>query len=292
MKKLEYKNPIRMPASDPICSASALGNTIIGILFDKKGSEIQQTIKSRTGVIDKKIDEYQGMLSKVDKFVEEKKTVLEELDDFYRDQSDKKTAFLKPYQDSLEVIHKEFNDKTGKVNKDMTDALFAFDKDTSKQIEKKAVDFEKSFDDFKEIFSDVNDFLEEEEEIVEESVRGIGFRRVVKGLYGPQGVTGCQGTSGTDNDSVQTYSYTTPDAFVRQVYVPTKEDEVTARLNTLRYLLAKYLNHVEVLKGSIHKLEEEKRRLNLISGNISPDREYKLDLNKLSAFGFEDVEVK
>jgi hypothetical protein len=266
-----------------------LGNTIIGILFDKKGSEIRQAIRARTVVIDKKIDEYQGVVSKVDKFVEEKKIVLKELDDFYQEQSDKKTAFLKPYQDSLEIIHKEFNDKLGKVNKDMTDAVFAFDKDTSKQVGKKAVGFEKSFDDFKEIFSDVNDFLEEEEEIIEESVRGAGFRGV-KGIYGPQGVTGCQGTSSTDN--VQTYSYATPGAFAGQIYTPTKEDEATARLNTLRALLAKYSSHVEVLKDSIRKLEEEKRRLNLISDNINPDREYKLDLNKLSAFGFEDVEVK
>jgi hypothetical protein len=291
MKKLEYRNPIRMPASDPICSASALGNTIIGILFDKKGNEIQQAIKARTVVIDKKIDEYQGVVSKVDKFVEEKKVILEELDDFYRDQSDKKNALLKPYQDSLDVIRKEFNGKFDKVNKDMSDAIFSFDKDTSKQIGKKAVGFEKSFNDFKEIFSDVSDFLEEEEEIIEkEPIRGAGFgdRIGVKGCAGSPGVSG---TVGTDNDSVQTYSYVTPGAFVNQVYGPTKEDEATAKLNTLRSLLAKYSSQIEILKESIRKLEEEKRRLNLISGNINPDREYKLDLNKLSAFGFEDVEI-
>ena len=39
------------------------------------------------------------------------------------------------------------------------------------------------------------------------------------------------------------------------------------------------------------KLEEEKRRLDLISRNIESDRIYKLDLNKLSAFGFEDIEI-
>jgi len=41
----------------------------------------------------------------------------------------------------------------------------------------------------------------------------------------------------------------------------------------------------------ILQLEEEKRRLSLIARNLDEKRSYKLDLNKLSAFGFEDVET-
>jgi hypothetical protein len=133
----------------------------------------------------------------------------------------------------------------------------------------------------------------EEELIEKEPIRGIGFGNRIgsTGLQGCTGSTGSSGTIGTDNDGVQTYSYVTPDAFVNQVYTTTKEDEATAKLNTLRNLLARYSNHIELLKNTIQKLEEEKRRLNLISDNINSEREYKLDLNKLSAFGFEDIEL-
>jgi hypothetical protein len=285
----DYKNPIKMRADDPICSASALGNTIIGILFDKKGSEIKQAIQARTTTIDRKVNEYQGMLSKVDTFIKEKKVVLKELDEFYRDQTDKKEAFIKPYQDSIEKIHKEFDDKLIKINKDMTYAVYAFDKDTSKQIGKKAMDFEKSFDDFKKTFSDVSEFLKQEDETIQAESLGYKGLRGVRGLTGSTESPGVSGNTTTSTDNIQ--AFYSPSLNSSQLYTPTEEDEATARLNTLRSLLTRYSNQVEVLKSSIHKLEEEKRRLNLISDNINPDREYKLDLNKLSAFGFEDIEV-
>ena len=39
-----YKEPIKISANDPICSATALEGTIIGILFDKTGADIQAAI--------------------------------------------------------------------------------------------------------------------------------------------------------------------------------------------------------------------------------------------------------
>ena len=36
----EYREPIAIAEDDPICSASALNGTVIGILFEKTGKEI------------------------------------------------------------------------------------------------------------------------------------------------------------------------------------------------------------------------------------------------------------
>ena len=69
----------------------------------------------------------------------------------------------------------------------------------------------------------------------------------------------------------------------------TEEDKALTKMRTLRNLLQKYLNRIETLKDVSRKLKEECRRLKLIAKNIDDDRAYKLDLNKLSAFGFEDM---
>ena len=45
------------------------------------------------------------------------------------------------------------------------------------------------------------------------------------------------------------------------------------------------------LASEVDELLRERRNLVLISGNLDPERKYKLDINKLSAFGFEDIEV-
>ncbi len=68
----------------------------------------------------------------------------------------------------------------------------------------------------------------------------------------------------------------------------TDEDKAVAKLETLRNLLKKNVNKLENLKKGIKKLEDEKRRLVLIMNHLDDERTYKLDLNKLSAFGFED----
>lgn len=64
-------------------------------------------------------------------------------------------------------------------------------------------------------------------------------------------------------------------------------DKAYTRLGALRSLLRKCTKKLRVLKDGINKLKEEKRRLQLTYDNIDIKRDYKLDLNMLSAFGFE-----
>ena len=70
-----------------------------------------------------------------------------------------------------------------------------------------------------------------------------------------------------------------------------KEDKALARLNTLKGMVTDYMMKVQSIQSEIKGLKEEKRRLTLIQRHIIDERFYKLDLNKLSAFGFEAVEL-
>jgi hypothetical protein len=282
----EYKRPIKMRQDDPVCSATALGNTIIGILFDKKGSDIRKAIAGRTVLIEKKVSEYDSIIFKIDGFIKEKRKILKDLDEYYQDRADKKEAIFKPYRKELDVINKECYDRTTLVLKDMNDTGFSFDKDTYNEIGKKAVVFEESFETFKDTFIEID-----EVKAVSQGAEGI---QGVIGYQGIQGLTGCQGIKGF-NDNVSSYStYTTAGDVLapKQVnLLSTKEDEAVARLGSLRNILLKYNQKANIIRDAIHTLNEEKRRLKVISDNINPEREYKLDLNKLSAFGFEDIEV-
>lgn len=71
-------------------------------------------------------------------------------------------------------------------------------------------------------------------------------------------------------------------------YSPTIEDEAYSKICTMRNILVKYFEKLEMIKRVIKKLELEHRRLDLITKNVVDDRSYKLDLIKLSALGFED----
>jgi hypothetical protein len=61
-------------------------------------------------------------------------------------------------------------------------------------------------------------------------------------------------------------------------------------MRTLRSIVQKYVDKLSILESAVRALREESRRLSLIKKNVDDRRVYKLDLNKLSAFGFEDIE--
>lgn len=285
----EYKEPIRISSNDPICSANGLEGTIIGILFEKTGKQIQEAIDGRTGTIDKKIVELQESIKDADAFVEAKVKEMEDLDDLYSERSDAKKEHLEPLRrQSRDIWNQIRNEEHG------------FDKETEKIIAGKAVTFEDGFEQAEKNLATVDGLIEKE-------VKS-GFLRSGIGETGLQGAGGLMGhrgsipgvytyTSDGDSSNFITTNSTGDvgigtDTAQAQLHITQQEDKALARLNTLKQKVREYVRKIEQIRGWIHNLEEEKRRLILIRNNLNPTRDYKLDLNKLSAFGFEDIEIQ
>jgi len=263
----EYQRPIQVEADDPICSASGLEGTVIGVLFDKKGSEIKQAIEARVSVIDTEVSKYDKITGEVKNFLNEKADEIKKIEQIYTDREDEKQAKAKPHTRKIEEIQKEWNDE-----------VFTFDKETEKKVAGEAVDFEKGFEKFEDAFEDVDKIIEEDTLTLGRSMQ----RSATKGFS----------TTSTSSSSGQSFSSNSlvcesADSF----YISEVEDKALARLNTLKDVVRGYTNKVKNILGKVNNLKEEKRRLNLIGKNIQADNTYKLDLNKLSAFGFENINI-
>ncbi len=267
----EYIPQICISASDPVNSVKSLQGSIIGILFEKKGKEIKSSIYDRLKSIDNKIKEYESVCGKTESFVEEKEKELKSLKEFHQTKEDEKKALLLP-------IKKEIEEKIKRAN----DITYEFDLSVFNATKEKAIEFEKGFDDIKNKFDEIDNLL-------------IKDRAVIKGARGIQGSTGLMGETGIQGEPVHGIGYGSdgnigigtdnPDSILHMGTDP--GDKAYSRLNTLNNLLKKYINKLESLKEGINRLKEEKRRLQLTYDNIDESRDYKLDLNMLSAFGFE-----
>jgi hypothetical protein len=279
----EYRTQLQINNYDPICAASTIGDTVIGILFEKQGSEIKTAIGSRLKLVDEKVKNYQSVVSKIEVFIEEKRKVLKDLDIIAQDRSDEKSALVRPYQKKIDDIRKKIQD-----------VAYDHDKETHKKIREQAVVFEKGFDDFKPQFDELDEFLRKERERVETIQSGSQGVTGIQGATGMHGIKGIEGTRGEVYEPVRGCGFgdpvTAPSTKPEDIFTE-EESRALSRIWTLRSLLQKYVGKIETLKNAIKSLLEEKRRLSLISRNLDNTRSYKLDLNKLSAFGFEDIEV-
>jgi len=268
----EYRLPIRVNANDPLCSASAIGTTVVGILFEKTGAEIRGAITVRIGLIQTKIASYQSVYEKIDAFLEEKRKSLKELDEFLDVRRHEREAATRPFRRQIEELQNKHRD-----------VAFDFDKTTEKDLSKKAVVFDKGFDEFKPSFLELDEFLKQEREIV-----GTGYSGI-SGYSGQPGVTGVTGVTG---DAANGLYYTSQGSSISTTHeddISDEEEKALAKVEHLRSLVQSYANKLEQLKLAIKQLQEEARRLTLISLNVDAERSYKLDMNKLSAFGFEDI---
>jgi hypothetical protein len=291
MGNQEYIPQIRIGYNDPVNSVKGLEGSVIGILFERTGEEIHNAINSRFKLIDQKISEYESMCSMTVGFIETKKKNIKELDEFLREKKDEKEAFLIPVRKKIEKIVKESND-----------IIYQMDLETFNMMKKKALIFEEGFDKIKKEFDGLSDLLEKDKTILFGS-KGIlrhkdGYKEGATGVQGVTGEIGIQGDTGPEGwprEPVRGIGFggsvgvgfTNPDSKLELSTDP--ETRAYARLNTLRGLLRKNTEKLELLKDAIVALKEEKRRLQLTYDNIDKNREYKLDLNMLSAFGFEDI---
>ena len=318
MSDLDYRSPIKISNEDPICSSSSMQGTVIGVLFDKTGAEIKEALGKRIKVIDKKIGEYEESIEGVNDFIKDKRSHLKRLDEYYTERVDKKGVLLKPFEKNVTEINERFAKKIKNLSDNFISDVKAvkkacqgevetFDEETHGQVGKIAVDFEANFDDFQDKFKEFDTFYRAERE----DINGLGGVTGAQGVGGETGLLGCTGASGPIGPQGLQGLFHFGDGNVGVGEKPlqaltnnalseanqdldfslTGEDRSLARITLLRARLAEYIRKVDVVKSKIRRLDDEKRRLSLIQRNISPDRSFRLDLNKLSAFGFEDLEI-
>lgn len=284
-----YKRPIVINGDDPLCSASVLGNTVIGILFEKTGKEIRGAITSRIVAIDDQIGRYESSIQNLEGFIHEKRGILKAMEDTRRMHREDEDRVLRPLRRKQDEIQKAYRDQLDDISKEIKDTKDSIRRKTDADIEEKAVDFEKSFDDLQQDFKDLEDIVSiPSVTIYSSSSTGIG-------VTGPGTTFSCSDGTGwvTQNSTTGNVGIgnDTPSAMLH-ISSPEEKDKAMARLNGLKAALNDYEDKVRKVQGKIQELREEKRRLELIANNINEERSYKLDLTKLSAFGFEDVEIK
>jgi len=272
MEERQYVPQICISASDPVNSVKSLQGNVIGILFEKEGKEIRESISRRVGLIEGKIGEYSSMCERTESFIEKKEKELKELKEFHQEKMDEKKGFLLPLQKEIEKIVKEANDRA-----------FDFDLRIFEVTKEKAIRFEEGFDGIKKDFEILDDLL-------------LKDRAFIGGVTGIQGSTGVIGISGgMEQPKREMLDYANGNVGLG-VNDPKSSLDISTdpgsraytRLETLQNLLRKYIYKLKSLKDGRNRLKEEKRRLKLTHDHITKERAYKLDLNMLSAFGFEN----
>jgi len=234
----EYQEPLKI--NSQISSTSSLEGTVIGILFDKTGAEIQKAIAARVTKIDVKIKKHQDNISELDTFVKDKQSILEEIEKTYRLKQVREAEIRRPFDRQIADLIKKRNDE-----------LFTHTSEAENVISGLMGYLKKGFEDKK--VPEPEQGSNEKVTITTSGNVGIGCSNPTERLI-IQGGSECPG------------------------------------LSYIKEQLWEYANSVTEVNSKILELQQEKRRLQLISDNISVERSYKLDLNKLSAFGFEDLE--
>jgi hypothetical protein len=272
----DYKRPIQIRIDDPICSVTAVGGSVIGVLFDKTGLEIRTAIGKRLTIIDSRVSECKGIIGSVKDFLKTKEDQIKELETLRTEREDVKKAILRPMEREIEQICNRICAEN-----------FSHNMETEKQIAERAAAFDDRFEEYRGTFKEIDKFLNEVHE--EETIYLMGWNGS-RGPCGPEGLWGIQGNQGFQgSQGYQTTGKQDAERIVRQITAV--EEKALARLNTLKSVVRTYTARVNQINAMILQLEEEKRRLSLIARNLDEKRSYKLDLNKLSAFGFEDVET-
>lgn len=272
----EYKRAIQVSVDDPICSATALNGVVIGILFEKKGSEIKEAIAARLEAIGSKVSDCRALVTPVSDFIRKKEKEIEVLDEVYQDRVRAKAAKMAPFLRRIEGVQRE-----------ISDTAIEFDTETEKLIASQAVIFEGGFEDAEDPLDKVDKYLEEikwRHNSTSTSTSSCSSTSAISGFEGPQGdpgALGFRGVQGNKEDSGDAGIFTLTE----------EEDRAVSRIGALRSKVRAHSGRVQHILNLLRDLEGEGRRLKLIQGHINDERVYKLDLNKLSAFGFEDIEI-
>lgn len=251
-------------------SPISLDGTVVGLLFSKTGSEVREAVTTKIKTLDDEVSELKDSIHDVDEFLESKKDELEELDGLYSERQDSKDAQARPFRRQVDDVCKAWGDKE-----------FEFNRETERLVGEQAVTLEDGFRDFSAKFAELDDIAEEINDVASDSV--------MFSQEAPVGVMfDVAGAGGMESNSRSMRRVTSAGASTNaQFLLPTEQDKAAARLNTLRSKVHTYRNKVVLIQGRISVLEKESDELKLISCHLKDEREYTLDLDRLSALGFE-----
>ena len=243
----------------------SLEGTVVGLLFTKTGREISEAIDIKINSLDEEVSELRESIEDVDKFLEGKENELKELNDLYSNRRDEKEAQARPFRRQIDKVHKAWGDKE-----------FEFNRETERLVGEKAVTFEKGFKDFYGHFTEIDEIADQVTEFTSDSVM----------FAHPAGATmDCMSLDGgmqKNSGAVRRVGNIN-----EKVFLPTEQDKAAAKLSTLRNKVVTYRDKIILIQGRIDTLEREANELRLIRRHLKDEREYTLDLDRLSALGFE-----
>jgi len=245
-------------------SPISLEGTVVGLLFSKTGVEIREAVAEKIGTLANEVTELKESIQDVDEFLESKEDELEELNVLYSERHDDKDAQSRPFRRQIDEVQKAWGDKE-----------FEFNRETERLVGEKAVVFEEGFKDFSERFAEIDELADEVEDINNPTLYIQSANSQV------DGITSIGSTSGARVMSMRRVDNVNDD------FLPTEQDKAAARLATLRGKVITYRNKIALIKGRIDVLEDEVDELRLVSRHLKDEREYTLDLDRLSVLGFE-----
>ena len=253
-------------------TAVAIGSTVVGILFDKKGTEIRDAAKARLKSIDLESDRLRGLLDPLLVFIAEKEAFLGEVQSYEVGCRNSKTEELEGPREKVARAQKAFAAAADAIDKGISEAL--------KPYEEK---FQEGWGKFNEAESVLSGAIRAEKLVIPDArtdrpqnAQRAGGTRTSTPTSTPTCTATCTHTpTGTSTpDYAPDYSHE---------WIPTVSGEMQARISRHKGL-------AQQVAERLRSLDEERRVLYLVSYNIDPKRAYKMTLEQLSSFGFEDLE--
>lgn len=270
-----YSKPIVIDGNDPICSATSLEGTVIGILFEKSGVEIKGAISARIKKIDEEIDRKKGLVVPIRDFLKDKDDLVVKIEEIERKREKVRRDTQKPFQDQVDKLE----DQISRIYDEMGAKTDEVDDQTKSILEEKKKEFFKGWkdlgSDFKELVEDASCERWDVPTSPAKSSQEVSS-------------TSSSSTSSRSSSSVRS-SYNGEQVYYTSVHSDCNGPTVSGNL---KGQIRKYEEHFRRVKAEIELLVTERRRLEIIARNIDSERKFKLNLTQLSAFGFEDIEVR
>jgi len=251
-----YHKPLRFDANDPLCAATSLEGTVIGILFEKSGAQVVEAISKRLQAINDDIEKHAGLIGPIQEFLKEKELLISEVQEAERERNNLRSNFLRPIVDKLDKLEIE-----------LASEGHGFDEQTRKTLRLLGKKFDSGWDDVEPQLEEIAAHLVERQ-----------YELDVTLSQTP--TTGTSSSSSSEGYSVSANS---------AKHMSTSHSDGTIISWQLKRKLSDSKDAFLMIKDRIEELQLERRRLEMISRNISPDRSFKLNLTQLCAFGFEDI---
>jgi len=283
---MSYEKPLSVYSDDPVCSATTLGNTVVGILFDKTGAQIRQALEARIAAVREEEEKYRGLAEPLRKLLKKKEEEIVAAETREKERARLRTSALEADRDKLaaarekrEEILRAEDKKVDKAAKALDRAAEKFDEETTAELELFEKSFREGWGEIEEGCEAIRSFESEKRwEQPEEKTRTCS-----------SSMSSCsKGASSGRGESRESLSSADYNSGVRS---RTSEGEKLLSVSgRLREIYSRHLTLFEKAKARADELRNERRKLELISRNVDDERAYKLDMNKLSAFGFESIE--